>query len=40
MADIPSNSELTDDEKRACVCRCAFDGDEAKLAMAYAESGQ
>ena len=31
MADIPSNSELTDDEKRECVCRLAFDGDPARL---------
>jgi len=31
MSDIPSNSELTDEEKRACVCRLAFDGDEGKL---------
>jgi len=31
MADIPSNSELTDEEKRECVCRLAFDGDPARL---------
>ena len=31
MADIPSNSELTDDEKRECVCRLAFDGEPARL---------
>lgn len=31
MNDIPSNSELTDDEKRACVCRLAFGGDVSKL---------
>ena len=31
MADIPSNSELTDDEKRDCVCRLAFHGDPARL---------
>lgn len=31
MSDIPNNSELTDEEKRECVCRLAFDGDPAKL---------
>ena len=31
MADTPANSTLTDDEKRACVCRLAFDGDPARL---------
>ena len=30
-ADTPSNADLTDDEKRACVCRLAFDNDPAKL---------
>lgn len=29
--DTPPNSSLTDDEKRACVCRLAFGGDEARL---------
>ncbi len=32
MADTPSNADLTDDQKRECVCRLAFGGDEAKLA--------
>ncbi|MDQ3171320.1 MAG: hypothetical protein M3Q55_14390 [Acidobacteriota bacterium] len=32
MAETPGNSELTDEEKRASVCRLAFGGDEAKLA--------
>lgn len=31
MADTPANSTLTDDEKRACVCRLAFGGDPARL---------
>lgn len=31
MADIPSNAELTDEQKRECVCRLAFDGDPARL---------
>jgi len=31
MADTPPNSTLTDDEKRACVCRLAFGGDPARL---------
>ena len=31
MSDTPSNSELTDAEKRDCVCRLAFGGDETKL---------
>lgn len=32
MSDIPGNSELTDEQKRECVCRLAFDGDPEKLA--------
>jgi hypothetical protein len=31
MADTPANSTLTDDDKRACVCRLAFGGDPARL---------
>jgi len=31
MADTPANSSLTDDEKRACVCRLAFGGDPRRL---------
>jgi hypothetical protein len=31
MTDTPSNAELTDEEKRECVCRLAFGGDPARL---------
>ncbi|MEX2272488.1 MAG: hypothetical protein WD690_13525 [Vicinamibacterales bacterium] len=31
MSETPSNSDLTDEEKRECVCRLAFGGDPAKL---------
>ena len=31
MRDTPSNADLTDQEKRDCVCRLAFDSDPARL---------
>ena len=31
MNDLPSNADLTEEEKRACVCRLAFAGDPSKL---------